>query len=217
MSPETPPPRLFVIAASEADEAVIFRKGPADWCHIIRWNTVDDSFHRGAWIKARVYAERCDLSPNGRLLLYFAFQGGRHGTTYKRSYSAISRSPWLKALVLWPEGDTWGGGGRFTSNSHVVLRSGGLEKHPDHADPLITCSRGDSEWHRSSEEVPESEWSGRDRHGRVIFAKEGKIFRRSGTGQDVELIDLCDLKPEPMPAPESVGDVLQRYGKNGDI
>ena len=196
---------------------MILRKGPAEWCHIIRWNTADDSFHRGAWIKARIYAERCDLSPNGKLLLYFAFQGSRHDTAYKASYSAVSRSPWLKALVLWPEGDTWGGGGRFTSNCHVVLRSGPLEKHPDHADPLITFSRGDAPWRRSSEIVPGAEWSGRDRSGRVIFARDGKIFRRNGAGQDVELIDLCDLKPDPVPAPENVGAVLQRYGKNGDI
>jgi len=53
MSTRIPPPRLFVIAASAADEAVIFRKGPADWCHVIRWNTADDSFHAGAWIKAQ--------------------------------------------------------------------------------------------------------------------------------------------------------------------
>jgi len=196
---------------------VIFRKGPADWCHIIRWNTADDSFHPGAWIKARIYAERCDLSPNGKLLLYFAFHGSRHGTSYKASYSAVSRNPWLKALVLWPEGDTWGGGGRFTSNSHVVLRSSPLEKHPDHADPLITYSQGNADWHCSNEEVPGSEWSGYDRGGRLIFAKDGKIFHRRGAGQDVELIDLCNLNPDPMLAPENVGAVLQRYGKNGDI
>lgn len=217
MPQKTPLPRLFVIAASEADEAVIFRRGPADWCHIIRWNTKEDSFHRGAWIKARIYAERCDLSPNGKLLLYFAFRGSRYRTSYKASYTAVSRSPWLKALVLWPEGDTWGGGGRFTSNSHVVLNSGPLVTHPAHADPLITSSRGDVDYHRSSDEVPNSEWSGRDRSGRVIFARNGKIFRRSAAGQDVELIDLCDLKPDPVPAPDHVGEVLQRYGKNGDI
>src|ERR1043166_231767 len=144
MTGQTPPPRLFVITASEADEAVIFRKGPADWCHVIRWNTAEDSFHRGAWIRARIYAERCDLSPNGKLLLYFALKGSKFATSYKGSYSAISRSPWLKALVLWPQGDTWGGGGRFIRNDHVMLRSGCGAKHEDHADPLITCEKGNS-------------------------------------------------------------------------
>ena len=137
MSRNAPPPRLFVIVASAANEAVIFQKGPAEWCHIVRWNTADDSFHRGAWIKARIYAERCDLSPNGKLLLYFALQGGRYRTDYRGSYTAVSRTPWLKALVLWPEGDTWGGGGRFTSDDHVVLRAGGLKPDPVPAPELV--------------------------------------------------------------------------------
>lgn len=212
----TLPPRLFVITASEADEAVIFRKGPADWCHIIRWNTADDSFHRGAWIKARVYAERCDLSPNGKLLLYFALQGSKFRTSYGGSYTAVSRTPWLKALVLWPEGDTWGGGGRFTGNSHVVLRSGVAEKHPDHADPLITFSRGNPERHSSSGEVPGAEWSGHDHAGRIIFTKGGRVFRRSSAGTDTELIDLRGLEPDPVPAPEMAAGPLQKHGKNSD-
>ena len=214
MSAKTPPPRLFVIAASAADEAVIFRKGPADWCHIIRWNTADDSFHRGAWIKARVYAERCDLSPNGKLLLYFALQGNRHGTSYAGSYTAISRSPWLKALALWPQGDTWGGGGRFTSNSHVVLRAGCTLSgtHPDHRDPLITFEPGNPDYHHSTNEVPHAEWSGRDHKGELIFTRAGRIFRRSSMGKDEELIDLRDLKPDPTPAPALAGGPLQRYG-----
>jgi hypothetical protein len=214
MTSDTPPPRLFVIAASAAHEAVIFRKGPADWCHIIRWNTADDSFHRGAWIKGRIYAERCDLSPNGKLLLYFALQGGRYRTTYRGSYTAVSRSPWLKALVLWAEGDTWGGRGRFTSNDHVVLCSGVVEKHPEHADPLISFSVGSVDRHRSTGEVSDAEWSGRDHAGNLIFTRAGRVFRRLKSGKDVELIDLCGMKPDPRPAPELAGSPLQGYGKN---
>jgi len=219
MSTRIPPPRLFVIAASAADEAVIFRKGPADWCHIVRWNTADDSFHAGAWIKARVYAERCDLSPNGKLLLYFALQGNRHGTSYAGSYTAISRSPWLKALVLWPQGDTWGGGGRFQRNDHVVLRPGCTMKglHPDHSDPMITFETGNPDYHRSTEEVAGAEWSGRDHRGEVVFTRAGCVFRRLSSGKDKELIDLCHLKPDPMPAPALAGGPLQRHRKKGDV
>ena len=217
MAKPPPPPRLFVIVASQADEAVIFRKGPADWCHIIRWNTLDDTFNRGAWIKARIYAERCDLSPNGKLLLYFALKGGLFDTSYKMSHTAVSRMPWLQALVLWPEGDTWGGGGRFSTNSHVVLRSSWLKTHEDHADPLITFSQGAVDHHRSSGEVDGAEWSGRDHSGRVIFTRDGRVFRFSKSGEELELADFRDLKPDPRPAPESAGAPLQRFGKNGDI
>jgi hypothetical protein len=68
------PPRLFVIFAERAHEAVIFRRGPSRWHHVIRWNTKDDTFFRGAWFKGRIYPEKCDLSPDGDLLLYFAHQ-----------------------------------------------------------------------------------------------------------------------------------------------
>ena len=210
LNPGVPPPRLFVIVAAEADEAVIFRKGPAAWCHIVRWNMADDSFHPGAWLRGRVYAERCDLSPNGKLLLYFALQGRKFGTSYRGAYSAVSRSPWLTALSLWPHGDTWGGGGRFTSNGHVALRSGILEQHPDHADPLITFESGAPDLHASTAEVPGADWSGRDRKGRLVFAKGGRIFRQDVRDQDLQLVDLCGLSPDPRPSPAGTDAPLQR-------
>jgi hypothetical protein len=48
-------------------------------------------------------------SPDGELLLYFALQGSRWQTSYRGSWTAVSRVPWLHALALWPQGDTWGG------------------------------------------------------------------------------------------------------------
>ncbi len=46
--------RLFVIMASAAPLAVILRRGPTDWYHIIRWRTATDKF----WIirNLRAYA-----------------------------------------------------------------------------------------------------------------------------------------------------------------
>lgn len=62
-------PRLFVIFAGEADEAMILARGPSAWFQLIRWDTRHDSFEPGAWIRGTIYPERCDLSPDGRLLL----------------------------------------------------------------------------------------------------------------------------------------------------
>lgn len=216
MSSKTPPPRLFVIVASDADEAVIFRKGPASWYHIVRWNTRDDEFDHGAWFKGRIYPEKCDLSPNGRLLLYFAHHGSRYGTSYSGAYTAVSRTPWLAALALWPEQSTWGGGGRFLSGSHVVLRSGCVQIHPRHRDPNITWSHGDCDWLRPEREVSGAEWSGRDHQGRIIFTKGGRVFGRH-KGVDKELLDLRGCRPDPQRAPERAMSPLQRYGKRGDI
>src|SRR5262249_44616225 len=72
-----PPCRLHVLLAREAPVAVILRRGPSAWYQVILWRTDRDTFEDGAWFKGRLYEERCDLSPDGELLLYFALQGSR--------------------------------------------------------------------------------------------------------------------------------------------
>ncbi len=42
-----------------------------------------------------------------------------------------SRTPWLTAIGLWPQGTTYGGGGRFTDNRSAILRADG-NAHPNH-------------------------------------------------------------------------------------
>src|SRR5260370_16572519 len=81
------------------------------------WNTDDDTFECGQWLKGRIYERRCDLSPEGDLLLYFA-------ANFRKPYyswTAISRPPFLTALFLWPKGDCWGGGGHFLSRKQIAL------------------------------------------------------------------------------------------------
>jgi len=58
----------------------------------------------------------------GDLLLYFAakFRPPHY------SWSAISRPPYLTALVMWPNGSGWGGGGLFERAGRVQLNHGGL-------------------------------------------------------------------------------------------
>ena len=67
---------------------------------MILWHTDTDEFEHGAWFKGRIYEERCDLSADGQLFLYFALQGSRWRTSYKGSWTAVSRPPWLQALVF---------------------------------------------------------------------------------------------------------------------
>ena len=110
--------RLYAILARESHRAVIFRRGPSKQVLLISWNTDTDTFTEGQWLKGRIYERRCDLSPDGELLLYFA-------ASWKepyQSWSAISRPPYLTALALWPQGHAWGGGGLFLSDRHVALR-----------------------------------------------------------------------------------------------
>src|SRR5215468_4161014 len=109
--------RLYAILARKGPFAVVFRRGPSRSVLLIRWNTHTDVFDHGQWLRGRIYERRCDLSPDGRLLLYLA-------ANYRKpfySWSAISRPPFLKALALWPKGDAWGGGGQFLSSTRIEL------------------------------------------------------------------------------------------------
>jgi hypothetical protein len=49
--------RLFVITARDEPTAVILRRGPSDWYHVIQWHTCRDAFVHGAWFKGRIYEE----------------------------------------------------------------------------------------------------------------------------------------------------------------
>jgi hypothetical protein len=78
--------RTTVLFASKAPRAVVLRRGPRTHHRLILWNTDLDTFEPGQWMKGNV--RLCDLSPSGRLLLYFAEQYHRHSPV------RISRGPY---------------------------------------------------------------------------------------------------------------------------
>ena len=112
-----PAARLHVLLARNASTAVIFRRGPSGQVLLIRWNLDEDTFEFGQWFKGRIYELRCDLSPDGEMLMYFAANWKKP----YQSWSAISRPPYLTALALWPKGNAWGGGGHFMKSDQVAL------------------------------------------------------------------------------------------------
>ena len=108
---------IYVLMARDAPRAVIFRRGPTRQVLLLAWNTETDEIEPGQWLKGRIYERRCDLSPDGKLLIYFAAK-------YKlplASWTAISKPPYLTALALWPKGDGWGGGGLFETRRRIAL------------------------------------------------------------------------------------------------
>ena len=201
MQTPRPPPRIFIISARDVDAAIIFRRGPSDWFHLLKWDMTRDTLEPGAWFKGSLYPEKCDLSPDGELLLYFVLQGSKLRTSYSHAWTAVSRAPWMHALGLWPQGTTYGGGGRFLSNRQLVIRSGNVIPHDDHPAKGLRVGAGNPAPNMSTGEVDGATWSGRDRLDRVIYAKDGRVFRRHSPGVDTELFDLCAMTPDPMPAP----------------
>lgn len=109
--------RLYVLVARNAPIGVIFRRGPSRQVLLIKWNMEDDTFEIGQWLKARIYEKRCDLSPEGDMLLYFAADMRRK----IGSWTAVSRPPHFTALALWPKGNCWGGGGQFFQRDRILL------------------------------------------------------------------------------------------------
>ncbi len=121
-----PPPRLSVLLAAQAPVGIVFRRGPSRIVRVIHWDRTKDEFTPGATFKGRIYADRSDISPDGRHMLYFAMGGAAWaiaGAGY--TWTAISEAPSVTALSLWGQGDTRGGGGYFRSNGSYWLESDG--------------------------------------------------------------------------------------------
>ncbi len=111
-------PRIFGIPALRAPIVAIIRRGPSAWMHVGRWDLETPAYEPGAWLRGTIYPQRCDLSPDGRWLAYFALKASAEwelGATYL----AISRLPWLTALAGWGIGSTWTRGMQFLEDRSV--------------------------------------------------------------------------------------------------
>jgi hypothetical protein len=122
-------------------------------------------------------------------------------TSYTHAWTALSRPPWLHALTLWPQGTTYGGGGRFTGKRTAVLRTNDLRTHPRHPLGGLEVSSGNPPLRASEQDVEGAGWGGRSCDGRLIYVRGGKLFRRAPT-REVEVADLNGLEPAPTRAPE---------------
>jgi hypothetical protein len=194
--------KLHVITARDEPIAVILRRGPSAWYHVILWQTRRDTFSHGAWFKGRIYEDKCDLSPDGSLFVYFVHQGSRGGTEFTHAWTAVSRPPWLHALVLWPQGTTYGGGGQFTAPRELY----GVSEHATHSQfPFpsdgLTVASNPPPLREKCQPIADSDWTGRDHRGSIIHTKGDMLLRRN-KNSDAVVADFSGLQPAPSPAPD---------------
>lgn len=109
-------PRIYCIPATAAPVAAVFRRGPSNWSHVGRWDLQRGHYEPGAWIGGRLFPRRSDLSPDGKVLCYFAH---RPSSTWQHgeAYVALSKLPWLSALHVIPTCGTWTRGFHFVDGA----------------------------------------------------------------------------------------------------
>ena len=106
--------RLHLLRAHAAPFAVVIRRKPSKCYHLMVWDTRTDGLTHGSWFRGRIYAERCDLSWDGRWMVYLAM--GAKGETW----NGICQPPWLRTQADVPNVGTWAGGGYFADKRRLV-------------------------------------------------------------------------------------------------
>jgi hypothetical protein len=92
---------------------MVLRRGPTSHVCTLGWDRDRDTFQTGQWFKGRIYEHKCDIAPDGRHWIYFAYKPDIARSATADSWTAVARVPYLRAIAFYPEGGTWGGCGRF--------------------------------------------------------------------------------------------------------
>jgi hypothetical protein len=107
------PPQVYCVTDPEARVAAVLERRPRQWWRVGRWDLAAGTYEPGAWFRGSLYPQRCDLSPGGRWLAYFARTNYETDWPAGQEFNAVSRLPWLTALAAWREYGTWSRGHHF--------------------------------------------------------------------------------------------------------
>ena len=206
------PCRLDFVFAASAPVVVILRRGPSRRVRMVVWHTKTDHFVDGEWWHGRIYADKCGLSPDGQLFVYFGYQWApRYVPEGFFAFTAVSRPPMFKPMALWPADSTWGGGGCFADNGRLSLNYGEgamPDAHPlfrpqgfqVQAYPGMYCSPApDAAFRFNPDEYPGAEWVGKDHQGRLVFYRAGILYRLL-SNKEVLVRDFNPDVPPPIAA-----------------
>lgn len=117
MAPRHYKSRIHLLAARTAPTIAIIQRKRSKLFHLILVDTKSLGVTQGSWFRGKLYPLRCDLSFDGRFMVYLAM--GSSGKTW----NGICRPPWLTTVVDAENIGTWFGGGYFASPG--TLRTNG--------------------------------------------------------------------------------------------
>lgn len=164
---DTPTPRLFGLLAPSAGAVVVIRRGPSDWAALAVWDLVSDLVETGQWLRGRVYERRCDLSPDGRLMIAAL---AKHGQGQPGGYTVVCRPPYFTALAIHEAGHCWNGGGAFHADGAYWV---------DETFPFDGAKRRTSQAPRSRETPPA--WVGTPHMGEDLVLYVPRLLRDGWT------------------------------------
>lgn len=124
------PCRIFCLIAREANQAVVFRRGPSRRFQILLWDLKTNVITQGQWLHSHIYTQYCDVSPDGKYLVIAAANhnyrramrsDSQVDTSDVRSWTALSRPPYLTALALWESRLNYNKCGIWVSNEELCF------------------------------------------------------------------------------------------------
>lgn len=107
--------------ARETPGGVVLYRRNHKTTYVLRLTT-KDTLQLGSRFYGRLFPERCEVSPDGKLFAYFAMRGKlTDGKSDPETWSGVCTPPWLKAHVFAPNGSTYGWGGFFLPGNRIVM------------------------------------------------------------------------------------------------
>lgn len=117
--------RLHLLPAKGAPTLVVIQRKRSKLFHLLVLDTRRLEVTHGSWFRGKLYPKRCDISFDGRYLVYLAM--GVNGQTW----NGVCALPFLRTLSEAENMGTWFGGGYFAGPR--LLRSNGWGPGTSHA------------------------------------------------------------------------------------
>lgn len=120
-------PKIRGYVATKKNRIVfLYRKSnKITYLFLLNYQKNKENIQLGSCFHGKFYPNRCDLSPDGKYFLYFAM--GNSQKQYDKKlfcWTGICIPPNIKANILFAQGDTWGGGGRFIDDKTIYISPG---------------------------------------------------------------------------------------------